>query len=153
MKFICTIFLIILFVPLRAQSLSPMVFSTAGTELSNGTNSFTWTLGELLTSSNNLSLGFQQVNVFVTAIEVEKKNELSINVFPNPTIDIIQLQFSKVVKNFIITIYSKDGKQVYLEKKSSESLCKINLSSFPNGTYSLKLSGDISAHYEVVKLN
>lgn len=153
MKFLFSTFLILFSTLLRAQSLSPMVFSTAGTELSNGTNSFTWTLGELLTSSNNLSLGFQQVNVFVTSIEVEKKNELSIGVFPNPTVDIIQLQFNKLVKNFIITIYSKDGKLVYSEKKSSESFCKINLSSFPNGTYSLKLSGDISAHYEVVKLN
>lgn len=153
MKFFFSTFLIFCFSLVRSQSLSPMVFSTAGTELSNGTNSFTWTLGELLTSSNNLSLGFQQTSVVVTAIDVEKSNKASINVFPNPAVDIIQLQFSEVVKNVIIKIYSKEGKEVYSDRKTSESLCKINLSSLPNGVYTLKLSGDIVAHYEIVKLN
>jgi len=153
MKFFFSTFFIFSFSLLRAQSLSPMVFSTAGTELSNGTNSFTWTLGELLTSSDNLSLGFQQTSVVVTAISVEKKNGLSLKVFPNPTVDVIQLQFSERIKKFIISIYSKEGKLVYSEKKSSESSCEVNISSFPNGVYSLKLSGDITAHYEIVKLN
>lgn len=146
---LCFVFILCL---AKAQSLSPIVFSSAGAELSNGTNSFTCTLGELLTSSGNLSVGFQEVNVVVTAIKVEKKNNLSITVFPNPAVDIVQLKFSEVVKDVVVTIYSAEGKLVYSEKKSNQSLSIVNVSSLSNGVYSLKLSGDISAHYQLVKL-
>lgn len=157
MKFLFSTFLILCFALSSAQSLTPEVVSTAGSTLSDGTHSLTWTLGEPLTSTlsttNTLTQGFQQGAINITAIAVETKNVITINVYPNPAIDIVQLQFSERVKNCFISIYSNDGKLMYSDKILENSSYKLNLGALPSGTYSLKLSGGIIAHYQVVKLN
>jgi hypothetical protein len=137
-----------------AQTLSPEVISTSGTSMSNGTTTLDWTLGEPATatldnSSNMLSQGFHQPSIVVTAIaDAATLNE--VKVFPNPTIDVVQIQFITNQKNTLVELYSVDGK--LLEKQSVNSqTAEMNMSAYPAGTYFLRINN--SDTHQLVKSN
>lgn len=135
-----------------AQTLSPEVISTSGTSMSNGTTTLDWTLGEPATatldnSSNMLSQGFHQPTIVVTAIaDAAILND--VKVFPNPTIDVVQIQFTTNQKNTLVELYSLEGK--LLEKHSVNSqTVEMNLSTYPAGTYFLRINN--SDTHQLVK--
>jgi hypothetical protein len=137
-----------------AQTLSPEVISTSGTSMSNGTTTLDWTLGEPATatldnSSNMLSQGFHQPSIVVTAIaDAATLNE--VKVFPNPTIDVVQIQFTTNQKNTLVELYSVEGK--LLEKHSVNSqTVEMNMSTYPAGTYFLRINN--SDTHQLVKSN
>ena len=137
-----------------AQTLSPEVISTSGTSMSNGTTTLDWTLGEPATatldnSSNMLSQGFHQPSIVVTAIaDAATLNE--VKVFPNPTIDVVQIQFTTNQKNTLVELYSLEGK--LLEKQSVNSQkVEMNMSTYPAGTYFLRINN--SDTHQLVKSN
>ncbi len=68
----------------------------------------------------------------------------SINVYPNPTskllnIDISNLYFGKEIE---IRVYNMNGKMILLEKTNAETIIKLNTSSLNNGNYFMNIIGN-----------
>ena len=137
-----------------AQTLSPEVISTSGTSMSNGTTTLDWTLGEPATatfdnSSNLLSQGFHQPSIIVTTIaDAATLNE--VKVFPNPTIDVVQIQFTTNQKHTLVELYSLEGKLLEKHSVNSQAL-EMNMSTYPAGTYFLRINN--SDTHQLVKSN
>lgn len=125
-----------------SQTLSPEVISSSGKSMTDGTTTIEWTLGESVTatldnSQNMLSQGFHQTNILVTSIPNTVVSGLS--VFPNPTINIVNVQFSSDQKNTIVELYSVEGKLLEKHVVNSRNL-ELNLSSYPAGSYFLRVN-------------
>lgn len=137
-----------------AQTLSPEVISSAGTNFTNGSNSLDWTLGEPVTStlsnSNVLTQGFQQENVTITSLD-ESEMLASISIFPNPAVNIINVQFAKAEEKCTIELYSVEGKLVYTRSLFSETLSTIDMTDYSTGSYILKIKGNSTKSYQIIK--
>lgn len=141
-----------------AQSLSPQIISSSGTSFTNGSNQLDWTLGELSTSSltngsNSLSQGFHQGNLNVTSID-NFDDTYGLNIFPNPAIDLLQVQFEKANKTNLIELYSTEGKLLLTQESKNETLCQIDMSKYDIGTYLIKIHNKNTKgkSYRIVKL-
>lgn len=140
--------------PFFSQTLSPEVISPAGSSFTDGTNSLSWTLGEPVTStvtnSNVLTQGFQQDNIVITSMdEAEISGEISI--FPNPAVEIINVQFNKPQDKTTIELYTIDGKLVLNRMLYSETLSSIDMSGYATGTYILKIKNKNTKSFQIVK--
>lgn len=141
-----------------AQSLSPQVISSSGTSFTNGSNQLDWTIGELSTSSltngsNSLSQGFHQDNLNVTSID-NFDDTYRLTIFPNPVIDLLQIQFEKANENNLIELYTSEGKLLLTQQLNYETLCQIDMSTYNVGAYLLKIHNKNTKgkSYRIVKL-
>ncbi len=78
------------------------VISTQGDSYDNGTNTIDFTIGEpvietVSDGSNDVTQGFHQTNLTITNIEDLDVN-FSVNIYPNPTSDVINLTIEKYEK-------------------------------------------------------
>lgn len=143
-----------------AQSLSPEVISTAGTSFSNSSSILEWTLGEPVTStlsnsSTILSQGFHQPNLLVTTIDNAVTN-YSLTLFPNPTVDFVQLQIQNLANEIIlIDLFTIEGKLLQSQQINSSANLQIDMSNYHSGTYllSLKNNSDKIKSYQIIKSN
>ncbi|MES2592240.1 MAG: T9SS type A sorting domain-containing protein [Bacteroidota bacterium] len=141
-----------------AQSLAPDVISSSGNSFVSGNNQLDWTLGETVTSSLNnssnlLTQGFHQNALMVTALD-NYDVSYSATVFPNPTVDMVQIQFATANENNTIELYSPEGKLLLTQSSNYNALSQIDMSKYSNGTYLLKLKNKNSKGktYQIVKL-
>ena len=137
----------------NAQTLTPTVLSTAGTSFVNGGNVLDWTLGEPATftldnGTNSMTQGFHQNDLLITEVE-NLDNSFGVTVFPNPTADLVQIQFEKATDNKGIELFSVEGKLIFEEIKNGSAVSQINMSTYANGTYLLKVNK--SKTYRVIK--
>lgn len=142
-----------------AQSLSPDVIATSGTSFNNGTSQLDWTLGEPATSAfaagtDMLTQGFHQPNLLATTIN-NVETDYSLLVYPNPSIDYIQLQFQNLKDVVTIHLLSSDGKLLHSQELKTSSNLQIDMSKSAAGTYLLSVKDKHSKvkTYQVVKLN
>ena len=111
--------------------------SAAGVEVS-------WTIGEtvietFVSDANTLTQGFHQTKITITAVSGILYPGLDIKVFPNPTPDIITIQFSEYVEGSRFWLYDLRGK--LLENKLISSAdTEINMKNYASGQYILKLT-------------
>jgi hypothetical protein len=127
---------------LPAQSLMPDVIASGGTSYSNSAGQLDWTLGEPATlsfsgSSNMLSQGFHQPDLSVTTGLAAIASE-GITVYPNPTVNALQIQFKDPATEAGAELFDTQGKLVY--SSSLTGAMQINMSEYPSGTYLLKIS-------------
>lgn len=140
-----------------AQSVTPEVISTSGTTFTAGGSQLDWTVGEPViisgsSASNIVTQGFHQTNLVITAI-TNPETIYSVNIFPNPSIDFIELQFRNIQIPVAIELYSSDGKLVFsLSNHKTENL-KLDLSKYPAGTYLLNINDTFSKPrtYQLIK--
>jgi hypothetical protein len=87
-------------------------------------------------------LNFQDLT---TKIEMVKQQDEVIQVFPNPVIDLLNIQLSaKGSQDYIIEILSINGKVIYQEKIIQQyNTYKINVSLLPQGIYFCKINNGI----------
>ena len=150
MKFIIITFLLITSgLNVQSQSLTPEVITTAGDYFSNSYASLSITIGELATetvsnSNNILTQGFQQSQYFTVDIEENKKNGFAVTVFPNPTNDILNIDFkTENDVNTSIQLCDENGKILINENiKVLETSRKYDLKIFAAGLYFLKIKND-----------
>jgi hypothetical protein len=141
-----------------AQSLAPEVIATSGTSFNNGTSQLDWTLGEPATlthntGSNNLTQGFHQPNLSVTAINT-LETTFSVTIFPNPSTDYIQIHFKDLKTNVTIELFSSDGKLLE-SKKINNNEIRLDMTSYKAGAYLLSVKDEHSKikNYQVIKSN
>jgi len=141
------------------------VIASAGGYNTNGGLSISWTLGETIIPTFTaydingnpvltLSHGFQSQIMIVTVVE-NLKILVTVKVFPNPTSEVVNIQFEEPVDGeIVLSLIDSNGKLVKRDRVEAEMVEKqINLQDLPTGIYYLKLTkGKLVNVYKVVKL-
>lgn len=146
---------------LHSQSISPDVISTAGDFYSNASGSISWTLGEPMgetyTSTNNiLTQGFQQPWDFGTGMN-PGTTPVDADVFPNPTADVVNLQFDNTSNGtYVIEVYNALGQQMSATQFTATPSARatVSLAEFSNGIYFItvrKVDGTESSTFKITK--
>jgi len=160
MKRLFTIILLSFSFSAFSQQLSPEVISSGGDHFQNGDLSLSWTIGETVISTLEsdyiLTQGFHQDFFIITAVDEQKLENISVNIFPNPTPDYINIEWrsdSKTVENISIQLLDANGRLI-IEKtfNSSQEIMKLNLQSFERSHYILRLvKGKQIKTYKIIK--
>ena len=138
-----------------AQSVTPEVTASAGAHFAIPSVQISWTLGETITetltnSSAQLTQGFQQSNIAVVGIS-DYDFSYSVEAFPNPTIDVVQIKLSDNVTQGRLTIIDPTGKLIH-EKEITESEFLLDFAPYSQGTYFLNLMNDDGILLHTVRL-
>lgn len=130
-------------VNLKGQKLE--VVSAAGDSYENSGYTISWTLGEVAseTFSNGSALeitqGFQQPSIIITAIDEVKDNGVHMVAYPNPTLNIVYIKFeSDNFNDCSFSIYDMNGKILSCDKIKNTTQI-IDLTSYPSAQYVLKV--------------
>ncbi len=76
-----------------------------------------------------------------TDISEDLINFNQVQMYPNPSKDILNIKLTKEMDESVLKLYSADGKLV-LDKMMSSSETAINISSLPNGMYILEIKSE-----------
>jgi len=95
----------------------------------------------IYTDANGCSSSSDAVNATIEIVNVsieEEVKELKLNIYPNPTIELINIESSDIIDEIVIT--DLNGKIVYLESNIQQSLIQVNLSELRNGVYLIRIN-------------
>lgn len=144
-----------------AQSVTPQVVASAGNYYDNGTISISWTLGEpviatAVSTDVTLTQGFQQPDYNVVLVEHVSNPQLDVNVFPNPTTGLLNIQWTgKPDANATISLFDMSGKQIINQQVvTGNATGSVNISELANASYVLKIVAKdltFSKEYRIVK--
>ena len=146
--------LIWLLLPFASHAQS--VIGTTGNEGTVGNIVLSYTVGEsFITTLENDSIvssqGFHQPYYIVTTIE-EQFLPGKVNVFPNPTSSVLNVQFEDIVlENLIISFHDITGKLI-LTSKVTTNTWQTNLFSLANGYYILTITDQITGKSNSFKI-
>lgn len=85
------------------------------------------------------STQFYAVSVDVSVQEIIASN---LHIYPNPTRDLVNIQWDYLTENTYLTIFDNTGKLLSTQKLNNQSLHVIDLSGYENGVYQLRLSNE-----------
>jgi hypothetical protein len=142
-----------------AQTTSPEVVGSAGDHFSNTNAQISWTLGEIRTEtlvngSTQLTQGFHQVTLAVTAID-DLKEDLKVRVFPNPVTDLLNVEYLDATQRMGLKLFDVSGKQLQGQASFFQTTT-IDFSTYAKGTYYLQLTdlqGNPIKSFNILKIN
>ncbi|MBI1185333.1 T9SS type A sorting domain-containing protein [bacterium] len=140
MKYIFTLFAVVLGATLHGQSIERQVVGCSGAQLSNGTVQVFQTLGETFVSAYTggsvaVYEGFEQAfDKYVNVPQLGEQN--SVQVYPNPVRDILIIDATSTVFDYV-KIYDLQGKLVFEQKLSGNPV--LQLASLGRGVYQVVL--------------
>jgi hypothetical protein len=155
--------MILFAVSVGAQQIKQEVIASAGgfNKSADNTLSISWTLGETIiptfTSQDGtliLTHGFQQ-KLIITAIEENLGDPVKVTIYPNPTSEMINIQFETATdKEISLILLDAQGKLVKTDVIETSVINKtVNLQDLPAGVYYVRLTkGKLVNVYKVVKL-
>lgn len=85
------------------------------------------------------STQFYAVNVDVSVQEIVASN---LRIYPNPTRDVVNIQWDFMNENTYLSVYDNAGKLLSTNKLNNQSLQQADLSGYENGVYQLRLSNE-----------
>jgi hypothetical protein len=85
------------------------------------------------------STQFYAVNVDVSVQEIVASN---LRIYPNPTRDVVNIQWDFMNENTYLSVYDNAGKLLSTNKLNNQSLQQVDLSGYENGVYQLRLSNE-----------
>lgn len=141
------------------QSISQEVIATAGDFFTTSDASLSWTLGEPVietAGSGNVILtqGFHQTEIMITAIKEPLRVAYDLKVFPNPAVDIVNIDLTLAGDEIItVQLYNMNGERL-INKKFQQRLFQLDLSSLASANYLLslrKLNGELITTYLINK--
>lgn len=141
------------------QTLTPEVYTASVGYFISTNNSLSWTLGESLietyTGTNNiLTQGFQQTTISITGIQ-ENTDHISISVYPNPADGYVMISPDANQRGEMkLDLYDLSGKLLHSELFHGN--LKLDLSSYPNDIYMVRISDESNKHtntYKLIKTN
>lgn len=142
-----------------AQGSRPEVVSTTGGTFSDETIHLDWTIGEiaissLSTSSEQLTQGFHQPSYKLVSGSKLPPNIGIIEVFPNPTQDIIRINAKLNRKQKVqIRLIDLQGKIIVdLDRKGVEITETLDLSLLSSGSYIISLTPEDARAYKLFKI-
>jgi hypothetical protein len=146
-----------------AQSIAPQSLNSGGTKMTQANGSLSFTVGELVVLSqtdsegNSLGSGFTSGATISTATIKEPDTELlNVNVFPNPTTDLVTISIQDIkLSQLIIEVSDINGKIVSsgIYAGISNNI-GINTSIWEKGNYFLYLKdtqNQIIGIYKIIK--
>ena len=87
--------------------------------------------------------------MLITSISIEENNFIDVNIFPNPTDDLINIEITE--PNIELSIYSVLGELIYHSVNNSSGIIQIDLGS-ASGMYIVELNANgIRRQYKVIK--
>ena len=137
---------------MNAQMLTPQVIASTGGYSSNGTNSLSYTVGEMtmvqtFSANNNiLTQGFQQPNdMTVGLIDITQEDFGSFVIYPNPAVDNAWLGFTMPEAGKItIVMYDAIGQKVSdiytANYESGKIVTQANTSLYAAGMYFMTMT-------------
>ena len=138
-----------------AQTIDRQVVGSSGTQLSSGSTTVEFTIGEAVTETvssvgHSASQGFHQGTINVTSIE-EDISFGEVSVFPNPAVEAVQVKYQGSTGQW--HLYTIDGKLVS-SGRLQKGLNSIDLNRLAQATYILNLFNqkDIRSTYRVQKI-
>ena len=148
-----------------AQSIVPESVNSAGAKMTQSNGSLSFTVGELVVlqqydaNGNSLGNGFTNAaTVSTTVLAIEEPNAaiLQVDVFPNPTTDLVQIRIKESkLENLKISLTDISGKEIFQgQYRLMQQIIGINTATYPSGTYFLTLKdfqGNVLGTYKVVK--
>ena len=168
-RLILILILLPAFSSLRAQELAPTVIATAGKDMSAGEYKLSFTIGELAVTTLKpqgyiLTQGFQQPpNLYLSDIQKNENFRIGINVYPNPTRDIVNITLDEIFENIDIKVfvYNSFGQEVevpFVRTSLGGGVhLTVDLTSFARGNYFIKLidlsNSVVIADFKIFKLN
>jgi len=120
------------------------VISSSGGTMNSSTGSLSFTIGEgvasTLTKGDKIvTQGFQQSNLAVSILNEAIDLNFSLNAFPNPTKDILNLSTDKDdISSLQFRLYDSNGKML-MNKKFDSSSVTIIFDQYPYGIYFIKV--------------
>jgi hypothetical protein len=128
---------------------------SGGTSAQGGTLKMVYTIGEVAvqektTGTFHISEGFISPNLFNTVGTDEYTPIAGVNIFPNPTADVLTISFEKVSK-YDISIFDLYGKLIQ-NKKTGDPQTEIHVSHLSPGTYWIIIKDDANKTYAVYKI-
>ncbi|NPD46763.1 MULTISPECIES: T9SS type A sorting domain-containing protein [unclassified Lentimicrobium] len=160
MKQIIIIVFVIFGLNSYSQQLSPEVIASAGDHFENGNVSLSWTLGEpvIATFEGNyiLTQGFHQDLYIITAIDEIKLDNVSVDIYPNPTPNFVNIKINtekQINENCLVQLFDANGRLIKEEKEiSSHNIIQWNLQSFERSHYILKIVfGQQTKTFKIIK--
>lgn len=132
-----------------SQVFQPEVFAAGGDYSQNNQAHLSWTVGEALVTSvsnsgNQLDQGFQQAQLYVTALDQEWANSLAIQIFPNPFQEAVEVAFGdNLSASVTLRIINPEGREVLREEiPSGVKSHFVNLGYLPDGIFVVELFYD-----------
>lgn len=141
-----------------SQTASSELVSSGGDSFSNANYQIDWSIGECMIATFSgvnyqLTQGFHQSNYIVTDVEELSESNANISVYPNPTTDLISVDFTNVaVSESILTIADINGK--VLQVRSSENNSeKLDFAAYAAGVYFLtvKQENKVVKSFKIIK--
>ena len=132
----------------HAQTINPQSINSGGNSLAQVNGTLSFTVGELVVfglidiQGNTLGGGFTSGATLSTlSIQEIDVSNLDVNVFPNPTQNLINIQINQLsYDELFVTITDLLGKDVYYGKYAGiPNIIRINTASYTSGTYILSL--------------
>lgn len=136
------------------------VIATAGAEAESSSGSMSYTVGEMVvtsevTSEGALTQGYQQGHLVPTAID-EIPDELELSLYPNPAADYIIIESKSLTDFEQITMYDMSGRLIWSQDGNSsvDNKITVDFTGHAAGNYIIRLADsdkDQSFSYSVVK--
>jgi len=146
-----------------AQSIAPQSVNSAGTKMTQANGSLSFTVGELVVLSqtdsqgNTLGSGFT-AGATITTLSIQEPDAavLNVNVFPNPTSDLVNIRINhSSIEQVVVSISDVQGKEVYNGKYAGlTNTIGINTTAYAPGTYILSLKNNNNQElgtYKIIK--
>ena len=108
---------------------------------SNCKYSFHTTIGELLSASQNMT---PELIPMKRRLETEENTPSKIKLYPNPVNDILTVELPGEETRSIMRIYDMTGNMVLRKESFNTDIEKIDVTSFPEGIYVLKINQGFS---------
>jgi hypothetical protein len=163
-KLLINIIVLILTVSVSySQSISPQSINTGGAEVANSNGSISFIIGDVISASqydtlgNNLRSGFS-AGTSLSTLRIKESNieEIDINVFPNPTSEILNIHIIRSrIEQIVVSITDILGNEMFSGQfEGTENTIGINTGSYSSGNYILIIK-DVNKRelcsYKVIK--
>ena len=135
---------------------SANLVGVAGDNYSNTNYQLNWSIGETLTETyqngtNVLSQGFHQ-NTY-SVVSVENNSNIDLRVYPNPTTDLIMVDFNQCENaSYVLIIIDLNGKVLHSKKLNGNKVL-LNFATYVSGTYLLlvKQQDKLIKSFKIIK--
>jgi hypothetical protein len=98
-------------------------------------------IGTYTKNKYTIRQGFQQPLLLAQIIETPKENYLNANIFPNPFLHSINVQFGESVNEKLnVSIYNQFGEVLYFRIFPATQFINLPLTNFAEGNYILKIT-------------
>ena len=132
-----------------SQSIEMQVISSTGSNIGQ----LDWTMGEMaIAGSNNLTQGFHQGNLIITAI-VDILNDIQAIAYPNPTMEGVFIK-TEDVKNAHIRVFDLQGKPL-TTKLIDHFPYYVDLTTYNSGIYFIQIFNNeqVLKTFKIEKIN